>query len=284
MDQTDPFSRAGRCPPPAWRETGLLLVGHGSESLEGAGDGLIAHAARIRAAGLFGGGVEAGFLNGEPALAGALARLEAATVYVVPFFMGEGYFTRVAVPRRLGDAAAELGRDTRLLLCAPVGCNERLQTLLVTRARQACRRNGLVPGTTALILMGHGNPHSAESSEMLRRHATAIAGMRRFAEVRTGFIEEAPFLEETLSSLSARNAVAIAVLAGEGRHAREDVPAVITADEARRKAEGGRSMLAYTGIIGADAAMVPLILDQVQGLEAKAGGTATERGYATSAA
>ena len=54
----------------------------------------------LRAAGRF-AQVEVALLNGAPPVHEALARIGAAFVRVVPFFMEDGYFCRVAVPAAL---------------------------------------------------------------------------------------------------------------------------------------------------------------------------------------
>src|SRR5471032_1373537 len=72
----------------------LLLIGHGSVRYPDAGHGMQRHAAALRADGHF-AQVEVAVLNGSPSVAEALARIAAPVVRVVPFFMEDGYFSRV---------------------------------------------------------------------------------------------------------------------------------------------------------------------------------------------
>lgn len=246
---------------------GLLLVGHGSESVEDAGSGLLSHAERIVAAGAF-GAVAAGFLNGRPTVEEALASLGSGPLYVVPYFMGEGYFTTVAIPRRLGLAAAGNGEGGRKLhLCPPVGCNPDLAAVLASRAERACGARGLDAASATLLLVGHGNPESSESSQMLRRHAERLAREGRFAAVEVAFLEEEPLLGSVLARTGVRDVVAIGVLAGEGKHTVEDIPALVAAEQARRREAGQTATLVYTGVIGPDPDMVQLILGQVRAFD-----------------
>lgn len=245
----------------------LLLVGHGSESVAAAGNGLLAHADLIRAAGGF-RAVEAGFLNGAPTVEQALAALGRGPVYVVPCFMGEGYFTTVAIPRRLDRALAEIGAsDLALRVCAPVGRDPGLADLLASRAERACAAAGLAPDRTVLLLVGHGNPRSSDSSQLLRGHAERLGREGRFGAVEVAFLEEEPLLDDALVRTRGRDVAAIGVLAGEGKHTVEDVPGLIAAERARRRAAGEPARLIDAGAVGPDPAMVELILRQVRAWE-----------------
>lgn len=257
---------------PARRDAALLLVGHGSESVEGAGNGLVAHAARIRATDLF-GSVEAGFLNGAPDLETALARISERIVYVVPFFMGEGYFTRAAIPRRLGLTGAESRVEGRVLrYCAPVGCDDIFAGVLCAHAERACAASGLEPARTTLVLVGHGNPHSSESSRALRRHASVLGRDGPFEVVETAFIEEEPLLAPVLRGSAGRDVVAVGVLAGEGKHTVEDVPNLVRDEQGRRREADEPGALLYAGVIGPAPEMVGLILRQVEAFDRGAPG------------
>lgn len=249
----------------------LLLVGHGSESVAAAGSGLLAHADLIRAAGAF-RAVAAGFLNGAPTLEEALAALGPGPVSVVPYFMGEGYFTTVAIPRRLDRALAALGAGDRAMrVCAPVGRNPALAGLLASRAERACAGAGLAPDRTVLLLVGHGNPRSSDSSQLLRAHAERLGREARFGAVEVAFLEEEPLLPDALVRTRGRDVVAVGVLAGEGKHTVEDVPGLVAAEQARRRAAGAGAVLVDAGAIGPDPAMAELILGQVRARTSRAG-------------
>jgi sirohydrochlorin cobaltochelatase len=262
-----PPARAIR-PGARWREAGLLLVGHGSSDLAVATDLLQAHAENLAARGLF-GAVAAGFLRGTPSVEEALASLPQREVYVVPFFLGRGYFTEVAVPGRLGlNASANSlhGIGNRVLsYCAPVGCSPHFDAALAAMGRHACTAEGLPVSTTTLLVVGHGNANLATASEMLRQHTEAVAAMEEFAAVRTAFIEEAPLIGEALAELTDRDVIVIGALAGLGHHALDDIPDAVTAEKARRGPSG--PVLTYAGIIGSDPAMADLILDRVEAFD-----------------
>ena len=75
----------------------LLLVGHGSNSLPDAASPVLTHASAIRRMDRF-GEVAVGLLAGEPNVTRVFDSLIASVVHVVPFFLEDGYFTRMAIP------------------------------------------------------------------------------------------------------------------------------------------------------------------------------------------
>ena len=78
----------------------LLLVGHGSTKLAGSVSPLEAHAEVIRTARRF-AEVAVGAILGQPNLGAVFATLTAPVVHVLPFFMEDSYFTRIAIPDTL---------------------------------------------------------------------------------------------------------------------------------------------------------------------------------------
>ena len=90
------------------RVEALLLIGHGSARYADAGRVLEAQAEALRETGRF-AAVGVGFLAGTPTPAEDLAALSAPTIHIVPLFMEDGYFTRVALPRALGLTSPTAG-------------------------------------------------------------------------------------------------------------------------------------------------------------------------------
>ncbi len=246
----------------------LLLVGHGSSDSGPASETLLGHARRLRARGAF-ATVAAGFLNGAPSVEEAFETLSPGLVYIVPFFVGEGYFTRIAVPRRLGLSGAETliddgaGCSWWLRYCAPVGTDPRLADLIHVRARRAARRNGLLPEQVVLLLIGHGNAKVPAAVSSLQQHASVLWKAGSFARVETAFIEQEPLLPNMLTMLRGKAIVVCGIFAGEGRHATDDLAAVLRAEIARRIGAGEPEPLIDLGIIGSDPLMAMLVLGRV---------------------
>jgi sirohydrochlorin cobaltochelatase len=220
----------------AFPNDALLLVAHGSARYPDAGRTVQAHAATICTQGHF-AEVAVGFLNGTPSAAEALASLSLRTTHVVPFFMEDGYFTRVAVPKALSGGA-------NLRFCPPVGTHPGMVDLIKARII------GRAPSD--IILVGHGSARFPGRKFALHDHAERLGA-------RCAFLEEAPFLADVLAETKNLPVAVLGIFAGEGGHVRDDLPAIIAAARVRL----GDGLLDL-GSVGDDAAMAGLILDRVR--------------------
>lgn len=229
----------------------LLLIGHGSARYPDAGCPIERHAARLREMGRF-AQVEVALLNGSPSVVDALARIESPIIRVVPFFMEDGYFTRVAVPRALAARPA--------LFCPPVGVHDGMAGLIERQALAACAESNVPWRTTALVIVGHGSASAPGRALALHRHASRVAATELFARVEAACLEEPPFLADTLCGLRAHIVTVIGFFANHGGHVRDDVPALIAAERAARGKAGPR--VRFHGCVTDDPAMVEIILDQ----------------------
>ena len=222
-----------------FRNDALLLIAHGSARYPDAGRTVLAHAATIRAQGHF-AEVAVGFLNGSPSAAEALAGLGARTTHVVPFFMEDGYFTRVAVPKALEGGA-------NLRFHPAIGTHPGMVGLIETRiARLLAGR-----GPADIVLVGHGSAKSPGRRMALHDHAERLG-------VRVAFLEEPPFLAVALADSKAPLLAVLGIFAGEGGHVRDDLPALLAAAR-ERLGEG----LLDLGSIGEEPGMADLILDRI---------------------
>jgi sirohydrochlorin cobaltochelatase len=231
----------------------LLLIGHGSARYPDAGRAMLRHAVTLREAGRF-ARVEVALLNGAPSVGQALERIGAGAVRVVPFFMEDGYFSRVAVPRSLGDRPA--------LFCPPVGVHDGMAGLIERQAVAACDSLGIASHGAAVLVVGHGSSTQPGRALALHRHAARVAATELFARVEAACLEEAPFVADALAGLRAHPVVVIGFFANHGGHLRDDVPGLIAAEQAARGA--GKTVL-FHGCVADDPMMVQIILDQVGG-------------------
>lgn len=76
----------------------------------------------------------------------------------------------------------------------------------------------------ALLLVGHGSRHSADSSAPVYAHAERIRRRRVFDEVRTAFWKEAPFLGCALDLVESDDVFVVPMFLAEGYYTREVVP------------------------------------------------------------
>ena len=230
----------------------LLLIAHGSVRYPDAARVLQGHAAALRDAACF-RQVRVGLLNGAPSVAEALSQPGDATIHVVPFFMEEGYFTRVAIPRLLGS-------DQRVRLCPAIGVHAGVAEIVQAQARRACRAHDIPPHEAAVLLVGHGSASAPGRALALYRHAAQVASAAAFARCEAACLEEAPLLADALQALRAHPVIVIGFFAGEGAHVRDDVPEAIAAE---RSARGGKGWpVHFHGSVTDDPAMTRIVLDQ----------------------
>ena len=235
----------------------LLLIGHGSINLPEAARPLLVHAEVIRASGRF-AAVAVGMLAGEPNAASVFATLTAPVVHAVPFFLDDGYFTRIAIP----DLLLPLASGSRVIrFCRPVGSHEGIVALLEARLIQHCELFGTHPKTLSVLLVGHGSAQHPGHARVLRQHAAKLEASDRFGWVRVAYLEETPFVAEALSSARGHVVAVIGYLANEGAHATKDLPGLIAEERGQRGTHW--PPVHDLGSIGADEAMPRLIMDQV---------------------
>jgi sirohydrochlorin cobaltochelatase len=235
----------------------LLLIGHGSINLPDAARPLLIHAELVRASGRF-AEVAVGLLAGEPSAASVFATLTAPVVHVVPFFLDDGYFTRIAIP----DLLLPLAAGSRVLrFCRPLGSHEGIAALLEARLIRHCELFGTHPKTLSVLLVGHGSAQNPGHARTLRQHAAKLETGDHFGWVRVAYLEEAPFVAESLSSARGHVVAVIGYLANDGVHASKDLPELIATERAQRGTHW--PPVHYLGSIGADEAMPRLIMDLV---------------------
>ncbi len=235
----------------------LLLIGHGSSIVPDAARPLFAHADAIRKRGSF-SEVKAGVLSGEPNAAAVFNTLTAAVVHVAPFFLDDGFFTRIAIPNLLLPLACG-SRVVRL--CPPVGLHDGIPALLEARLLRHCELFGTDPKSLSVLLVGHGSARSPGRARALRRHATALERGGRFGWIRVAYLEEAPFVPESLSVTRGHVVAVIGYLVNDGMHATKDLPAMIAAEREQRGTHW--PPVHDLGSIASDAAMTNMIMDQV---------------------
>ena len=243
----------------------LILATHGIEC----GPGVAAnHAATIRQLGRY-AEVRVGCLKAAPDLAEAFVDAPLPIV-IVPLLMSDGYIFDL-VQRRLASLPAANLRN----LAPPVGQHPALPELLLRSADQVCRSQDWTRSDTSLLLIAHGTPRHRGSARHARDQAQRLAGAG-FAAVATSFLEEPPLPEHAVADLPPGPVVAVGLFVDNGPHGDEDVR-IALAPVADR--------VAYTGAVGADPAIISLILaqaDSVQGHDGRKSTMEGESGGATS--
>jgi sirohydrochlorin cobaltochelatase len=206
--------------------------------------------------------VRAAALHGVPGPEEALAGLKVREVIIAPLLMCGGHCARVVLPRAFGLAGpATLRFGRRFTLCPPLGLVPGLTRLILTRAEAAACSHGLVPEAATLLLVGHGSPKDPASRRTALWHAARARAAAVFGSVRVGFLDERPFLEDSLQDLSGP-AIAVGLFAADGLHAGRDAPGAI--------ARISQTPVHDLGAIGADPGVPDLVLAMVTAAQQRA--------------
>ncbi|MCF3973820.1 sirohydrochlorin chelatase [Paracoccus salsus] len=139
---------------------------------------------------------------------------------IYPMFMAEGWFTGQQLPRKLAEAGAAGARIMR-----PFGTDPELPQLIIAKAQQAAAAEGWAADQTTLLLSAHGSQRSQASFNITSALADLIAP--HFARVVTGFVEQAPFIEDAARGLT--RAVHLPFFALKAEHVLDDLPQALDA-------------------------------------------------------
>lgn len=261
-------------PFPPKPEAALLVLAHGSSVNATSSRPTRELTARLRDSGLF-GEVACGFWKEAPGLREALDALTMREVFIVPNFTVEGYFVRNVIPKELGltgPVTVRAGGQV-LRLCLPVGGHPRMTDVLLSRAREVAPDVDF--SQAALLVLGHGTPLDARSSEAVEAQVEAVRARGIFAEVQGAFMETPPRIEDWRGITSRHDVIAVPFFIADGLHSDEDIPELLgiagggdAGDRERRNPHllDGRRLY-YSRAVGTDPGMADVILDQVHAWE-----------------
>ncbi|WP_171136549.1 MULTISPECIES: CbiX/SirB N-terminal domain-containing protein [unclassified Ruegeria] len=148
------------------------------------------------------------------ALERCLDSLPADTV-IYPLFMAKGWFVTSALPKRVA------GRSVRIL--DPLGVDPKLPMLVAEALRTELQNKDWQAEQTNLVVAAHGSGRSLNPSQVTLAFASELAALVPFADIRTGFVEEAPSIAEAASDVGSQS-VCLPFFACTGGHVLEDVP------------------------------------------------------------
>jgi len=272
----------------SYQDSALLLVAHGSRRNADSSAPALQHAAALRERGLF-GEVAAAFCKQPPFIRDVLPTLSARRVFVVPLFIGEGYFTEQFIPHELGLMGGGSGTVPRLQrratqalhYCGPVGTHPSMTEVLLARATDALERHPPAQPVKAaevtLFLAGHGTGRNENSRKTIEWHAELIRARRLYAEVQALFIEERPRIGECYRLANTRHLVVVPCFISDGLHATEDIPELLGEEPAvirarrdrgewpwRNPTERHGKWVWYTPSIGSEPHLPEVILERVR--------------------
>jgi sirohydrochlorin cobaltochelatase len=255
------------------KDSALIIVGHGSTQNPDSSAPTFDHAATLRDSGHF-KEVHCAFWKEEPSLRQVLHMVDSQTVYVVPNFISEGYFTRTVIPRELEltGTTSTVGQKT-VHYCEPVGNHPKVTELLLKRAREVAGNFPL--DQSSLLIVGHGTNLNDNSALAAKREVEKIRSFGIFGEVLNTYMEEAPLISEWDTLTQLPNVVVVPFFIADGLHSYQDIPVLLGIESETGTAASQRDVfrnnpyhlrgknLAYASAIGTEPEFAQVILDQV---------------------
>ena len=205
-------------------DTIAVVVAHGSPSNPEPLDLTLRALAGDIAVRLSGQVVRGATLAKPGSLEAALAARPGEAIRIYPFFMSDGFFVRRELRRRVAEATSN-----PVLYTAPFGLDPLLPALCARRAREAAERLGHRAQQTVLVLAAHGSRSNPASATATRVVEGAIRSMAMFADIRSGFVEEAPSIADAAAGLAGLPAVCLPLFATSGGHVEDDIPGQLEA-------------------------------------------------------
>lgn len=144
---------------------------------------------------------------------GAIERAMRDGAVVFPFFMAKGWFTGKVLPKRLDGYNYSVTAPFGLLHGLPAATAQLLQEQFTARP-DAPRQ---------VHLAAHGSARGPKAFEATEQFANALRAQLPDVIIKTGYIEQAPYVYETAEALS-RDAICLPFFAQSGEHVRDDIP------------------------------------------------------------
>ena len=144
------------------------------------------------------------------------------TPLVFPHFMADGWFVSTHLQNRLGQSGLE-----HWTTLPPLGLTGTLPQIAHRRLTDRMLEAHLPPGRTTLVLAAHGSPSDPRPAEATKRFGKALEASGLFSEVRLGFVDEEPALEE--AARVAGPALVLPFFAARAGHVLNDLPKALEA-------------------------------------------------------
>ncbi len=196
-----------------------VIVSHGSPSDPDPQEAFVAQLA-AQVAELSGRKVTGATLAKNGALEARVSGLNAPLIY--PLFMTDGWFVSTNLHSRLKAAGLPCWR-----MATPLGMDLCLPELAVRTLRQTMARHNLPRGGTTLVLAAHGSPSDRRPARATHAFGAALYTSGLFREVRTGFVDEAPSLEQ--AAAISGPALVLPFFAARAGHVLMDLPDALEA-------------------------------------------------------
>ena len=203
-------------------DAALVVLGHGTTLNDQSAAPVRQHAMELRRRKFF-AEVREAFWKQEPHVKTVLAEISAPRVFIVPFFISEGYFSTEVIPAELGfsfpDNLKLKTKSSELHYCRPVGSHDLMTTVILARAKEVAEQFSFPrapkPADTTLLIAGHGTGRNANSRKAIERQVKLIRGLK------------APFIKDCWQSVPTKNIIVVPFFISDGLHVAEDIPVLL---------------------------------------------------------
>ena len=208
--------------------------------------------------------VSAAFHLGKPSFAAVLDQLRAHRVIVVPLMTSRGYFSDNVLPKEL--ARNRRWQEVDLVITDPVGTHRDMSSIVLGRVCDCIDRQGFDATETSVILVGHGTPRHAHSSESTLQLADTLRARHSAWDVSPAFLDGVPTVETALANARHDNVVVEPFLIADGLHASQDIPRrlgmeALDGESLPVTQRVGNRTVTCDSAVGADPAILDLITD-----------------------
>ena len=203
-----------------FKETALILAGHGSTQNADSSRFTRQTAHRIRERGIF-GEVRSAFWKEQPSYADAVRGLSSKKVVVVPWFLANGYFTTKILKREFAEMTGVECRVTE-----PIGARPEILGHLQRRAKRLLSAKSWKPHEVTLLVASHGTPLHAGSRGAAVDLAEQLA-KDGYRAARAVFLEEEPKIADWRVLIQEGPVVVLPHFLAGGLHGSEDVPKLL---------------------------------------------------------
>ena len=262
----------------------LVVLGHGTTLNDQSAAPVFQHAAELRRRKIF-AEVREAFWKQEPQIKNILADIAAPRVFIVPFFISEGYFSTEIIPKELGfsfpDNLKLKIKNSELIYCRPVGSHDLMTTVILARAKEVAEQfpfpSAPKPANTTLFIAGHGTERNVNSRKAIERQVELIRALKVFADVGAVFMEEAPFIKGCWQNVKTKNIVVVPFFISDGLHVAEDIPVLLGEPERivkerlaagqptwRNPTERDGKRIWYSPSVGTEPLLADVILERVK--------------------
>jgi sirohydrochlorin cobaltochelatase len=203
-----------------YKDTALILAGHGSTKNADSSRFTRETAHRIREREIF-GEVRSAFWKEQPSYADAIQGLKTKKVVVVPWFLANGYFTTKILKREFAETA---GVECRLT--EPIGMGSEIVSHFQKRAKRLLDAKSWKPNQVSLLVASHGTPLHA-GSQMAAVDLAERLAKDGYRTARAVFLEEEPKIADWRVLVQEGPVIVLPHFLAGGLHGSEDVPELL---------------------------------------------------------